>query len=38
LTALDSSDLKKAIIWSEIVGLPVTKRRRIGHRPPTLPE
>ena len=29
-------DLKKAMVWSEIIGRPVSMRRRIGHKPPTL--
>lgn len=33
---LADTDLKKAVIWSEILGRPVSVRPRIGHRPPTL--
>ena len=32
---LADTDLKKAIVWSERVGRPVSMRKRIGHRPPT---
>ena len=29
-------DLKRAVVWSEILGAPISMRRHIGHRPPTL--
>jgi hypothetical protein len=31
---LGLTDLRKAVIWSEVLGPPVALRRRIGHRPP----
>ena len=33
---LVGSDLKNAVLWLEILGPPVSARRRGGHRPPTL--
>lgn len=35
---LKSADLRQAVIWSEILGPPVSKRPRPGHVPPTGPE
>ena len=29
-------DLKQAVIWSEILGRPVSRRRRPGHHPPSI--
>ena len=33
---LPKTDMQKAIVWSEIIGRPVSMRKRIGHRPPRL--
>jgi hypothetical protein len=35
-TQLSKQSLKQAVIWSEILGTPVSMRRSIGHRPPTM--
>lgn len=32
---LPHSDLKKAVVWAEILGAPVSLRGRAGHRPPS---
>ena len=32
---LADTDLKKAVVWAEILGRPVSMRRRRGHEPPT---
>jgi len=37
-TGLRGFDLKQAVVWSEILGRPVSMRRHIGHRPPTRQE
>jgi len=34
--AIKDWDLKQAVIWSEILGRPVSRRRHFGHRPPTI--
>ena len=33
---MSRSDLRQAVVWSEILGRPVSMRRHRGHRPPTL--
>jgi hypothetical protein len=38
VSAPGKDDLKSAVIWSEILGPPVSRRRRPGHRPPGLRE
>jgi len=35
-SAIKDWDLKQAVIWSEILGRPVSRRRHLGHRPPPI--